>query len=631
MSRKFLVSIDLNKNELQNARIQNLASAPSTPVAGQIYYNTTDNKLYYRSNSAWVDVTAGTSYAAGSGLTLTTGTFAIDPAYASFTNYYTKTVSDSTFLGIAATAANSDKVDGYHIQVDGTGSDPNTIYLKTTGGSVTVAWSDITSKPTTLAGFGITDAQPLDADLTAIGALAGTSGFLKKTAADTWALDTATYLVANQTITLSGEASGSGTTAITVTIANSAVIGKVLTGYAVGANSALAATDTILAAFGKVQAQINAKATSATTLAGYGITDAQPLDADLTAIAGLSANGLLRKTAGVWAMDTATYLTANQTITLSGDATGSGTTAITISISAATVTGKALTGYAVGANSALAAGDTILGAFGKVQAQINAKANSATTLAGYGITDALASSLKGAVNGLAELDATGKVPAAQLPAYVDDVLEYANLAAFPATGSTGIIYIAIDTGKVYRWTGSVYAEISPTAGNADTATKLLTARSITMTGDVSWTVSFDGSGNVTAAGTLANSGVTAGTYQSATEIRALTFDAKGRVTGVGGAITIAPLFSSIASKPTTRDGYGITDVPRKFAAAIAGTATSEVITHNLNTRDCTVQVVRSTTPWDTVECDVEMTSVNTITLRFATAPSAGEYRVVVVG
>lgn len=60
--------------------------------------------------------------------------------------------------------------------------------------------------------------QPLDADLTAIAALTGTSGFLKKTAADTWSLDTNTYLTGNQTITLSGDVSGSGTTSIEITV-----------------------------------------------------------------------------------------------------------------------------------------------------------------------------------------------------------------------------------------------------------------------------------------------------------------------------------------------------------------------------------------------------------------------------
>lgn len=80
----------------------------------------------------------------------------------------------------------------------------------------------------------------------------------------------------------------------------------------------------------------------------------------------------------------------------------------------------------------------------------------------YDVTDADAvhSADKGVANGVASLDATGRVPSAQLPSYVDDVLEYASKSAFPATGESGKIYIALDTNKTYRWSGSAYVEIS---------------------------------------------------------------------------------------------------------------------------------------------------------------------------
>jgi hypothetical protein len=66
----------------------------------------------------------------------------------------------------------------------------------------------------------------------------------------------------------------------------------------------------------------------------------------------------------------------------------------------------------------------------------------------------------GQPDGVATLDSSGLIPSSQLPSYVDDVLEFADFASLPTTGETGKIYIAIATGKIYRWSGSIYIEIS---------------------------------------------------------------------------------------------------------------------------------------------------------------------------
>lgn len=91
---------------------------------------------------------------------------------------------------------------------------------------------------------------------------------------------------------------------------------------------------------------------------------------------------------------------------------------------------------------------------------------------------------------------SGKVPASQLPSYVDDVVEAANFGALPGTGETGKIYVTLADNKSYRWSGSAYVEIASSpqlasqaeaetgADNAKLMTPLRTRQSISATGAV---------------------------------------------------------------------------------------------------------------------------------------------------
>lgn len=85
-----------------------------------------------------------------------------------------------------------------------------------------------------------------------------------------------------------------------------------------------------------------------------------------------------------------------------------------------------------------------------------------------GVQNAI-SAIKGQNNGLAELDANGHVPSAQLPSYVDDVIEVNDFSALPVTGEDGKIYVDISTNVSYRWSGTQYTKIASDLGIGETS------------------------------------------------------------------------------------------------------------------------------------------------------------------
>ncbi len=200
---------------------------------------TTDNlvegstNLFFTNARAQAAITGGASTIVTSNLTVSralvsdaSGKVAVSAVTSTELGYLTGVTSaiqtqfsgkqnlDATLTALAGLTTAADQL------IYATGVDTFSMASLTTFGRSLIDDADASAARTTL-GLAIgTNVQAWDADLDAIAALAGTSGFLKKTAANTWSLDTSTYITGNQSITLSGDASGSGTTAITVTLAS---------------------------------------------------------------------------------------------------------------------------------------------------------------------------------------------------------------------------------------------------------------------------------------------------------------------------------------------------------------------------------------------------------------------------
>jgi hypothetical protein len=195
------------------------------------------------------------------------------------------------------------------------------------GGSVAATWGSITgfiSAQTDLQAQFATK-QPLDDDLTAISALGGT-GLARRTGVGTWSLDTTTYLTSNQNITVTGDVSGSGTTALNL------VLPTVNTNIGTFNNVTVNAKGQVTGASNVSYITGNQSITLSGDVSGSGTTTITVTLPNVNSSIGTFNNLTVNAKGQVTAGSNVSYLTSNQNITVTGDVSGSGTTALTLTL-----------------------------------------------------------------------------------------------------------------------------------------------------------------------------------------------------------------------------------------------------------------------------------------------------------
>lgn len=448
MPRRFLTSIDLVRNEIQNAVAQVLAAPPGSPVPGQFYYNSTTGRFEYRGAAAWIDPTARANH---------TGT---------------------------------------------------------------QDWATISGTPTTLAGYGITDAQAGNAQLTAIGALAA-NGLVARTAANTFTARSLASSTAAATWTNADGVSGNPSLAI----ANAVAAGNA--GLMTGADKAkldgIAAGATANSADATLLNRANHTGTQlANTISNF---DTQVRTSRLDQMAA----------------PTAALNLNNQRITNLATPTAA--------------TDAATKGYVDAA---------VNGLDWKQSVRVATTAN--ITLSGLQTIDGVS------------VQAGDRV-----------------LVKNQSTAAQNGIYVAASG----AWTRATDAD----SGAEVTSGMAVMVTEGTTQGDTQWVLT-------------TNDPITLGTT-------ALSFSQIGAGTSYtqGAGITIAGNVISVNTAV----------VVRKFAQDIGnGSATSITVTHGLSTLDVQVQVYEKSTG-ETVECDVTRGSTSQVTLGFAVAPASNSLRVLVQG